>query len=205
MGMIITDAEFISSFPDYKQCPKPVIPEYAFIGRSNVGKSSLLNMLTNRKKLAKVSVTPGKTQTINHFKINNSFYITDLPGYGYAKVSKTSREKFSDMIVEYLLHRENLMNVFVLIDSRLPLQQVDDEFMKWLGEKEIPFSIVFTKIDKLGTTQIQKNYQAFEMQMLKWWEEMPRVFFTSSEKKAGGEEIIDFMRESNSAFVLPPK
>ncbi len=203
--MIITDAQFISSFPDYKQCPKPVIPEYAFIGRSNVGKSSLLNMLTDRKKLAKVSSTPGKTQTINHFKINKSFFITDLPGYGYAKVSKTSRELFSGMIADYLLHRENLMCVFVLIDSRLPLQQVDDEFMKWLGEKEIPFAIVFTKIDKLSTGQIQKNYETFERQMLKWWEVMPHVFFTSAEKKSGGDEIIGYMQENNAAFVLPPK
>lgn len=203
--MIIKDAQFISSYADYRKCPKPVIPEYAFIGRSNVGKSSLLNMLTGKKKLAKVSVTPGKTQTINHFKINNSFFITDLPGYGYAKVSKSSREKFSDMIVEYLLHRENLMSVFVLIDSRLPLQQVDNEFMLWLGEKEIPFTIVFTKIDKLSTSQIQKNFAAFENQMLKWWEALPRVFFTSSEKKTGGEEIIHFMEETNASFVMPPK
>lgn len=201
--MNIKEAQFISSVVDYKKCPKPNLPEYAFIGRSNVGKSSLINMLTGKKKLAKVSATPGKTQTINHFRVDDKFYITDLPGYGYAKVSKGSRHKFSDMIVDYILRRENLMCVFVLIDSRLPLQQIDSEFMRWLGEKEISFAIVFTKIDKLSLTQLQKNITAIENDMLKWWEFMPTYFLTSSEKKTGGEELLNYIKESNPAFVKP--
>ena len=165
--MIIKSAQFVISNTDIKLCPKDGKPEYAFIGRSNVGKSSLINMITERNKLAKTSGRPGKTQLINHFIINDEWYLVDLPGYGYAKASKTSRAKWEKFISEYLTQREELLNVFVLLDCRLEPQQIDLEFMNWCGEKEIPFSMVFTKIDKVSSTVLQKNLAKYKKEMLK--------------------------------------
>jgi GTP-binding protein len=191
--MIIKTATFLVSNTDHKLCPTDGKPEFAFIGRSNVGKSSLINMLTNNKKLAKTSSTPGKTQLINHFEINEKWYLVDLPGYGYAKVSKVSRMKFEKFISEYLLERKVLVNTFVLLDSRLPPQKIDIEFMNWCGEKGIPFSMVFTKIDKLSSSELQKNLALYKKEMLKYWDELPPVFTTSSESKFGQEKILNYI------------
>ena len=188
--MKITTAEFISSYADVAKCPPPDKPEFAFIGRSNVGKSSLINMLTNSKKLAKTSVTPGKTQTINHFLINSSWYLVDLPGYGYANVSKSTRAGFGKMIENYVLKRENLTCLFVLLDSRLPPQAIDLDFVEWAGSKDIPLGIVFTKIDKLKQNELQKNMKKYKETLLTRWEELPTIILTSSEKKSGKEEVI---------------
>lgn len=205
--MEINQAEFVKSSTDLSQCPDPVIPEYAFIGRSNVGKSSLINMLTSRNNLAKTSSNPGKTQCINHFEINGKgtepWYLVDLPGYGYAKVSKTSREKWMRFIRKYLLERANLMCVFVLLDGRHKPQKIDLEFMEWLGTEGIPFVMVFTKLDKLGAPSFEKNLKAFSDAMLEVWEELPKQFFTSSEKKRGKEELLNFIEESNPLFEIP--
>jgi GTP-binding protein len=171
--MKILTAEFISSFADVSKCPPPDKPEFAFIGRSNVGKSSLINMLTNSRKLAKISVTPGKTQTINHFLINASWYLVDLPGYGYASVSKSTRAGFGAMIENYILKRENLACLFILLDSRLPPQAIDLDFIEWAGSKDIPLALLFTKIDKLKRNDIQKNRKAYEKTLLTRWEELP--------------------------------
>ncbi len=181
-------------------CPEPNMPEYAFIGRSNVGKSSLINMLTDRKKLAKTSATPGKTQLINHFIIDKNWYLVDLPGYGYAKVSKTERNKWEGFIRRYFLERPNLMCAFVLLDSRLAPQKIDIEFMNWLGGKGIPFVMVFTKIDKLSSTQLNKNLQAYRKEMLKYWEFLPQVITTSSESKIGRDSIIELIHKTNPLF-----
>ncbi|MBN9292555.1 MAG: YihA family ribosome biogenesis GTP-binding protein [Flavobacteriia bacterium] len=191
--MNIKSAKFLVSNTNVKDCPKTDKREFAFIGRSNVGKSSLINMLTGQNKLAKTSQTPGKTQLINHFEINDSWFIVDLPGYGYAKVSKTQREKFGQMISGYLLHRENLITTFVLVDSRLEPQKIDVEFMNWCGEKGIPFSIVFTKIDKLSSSELQKNLARYKKELLKFWEELPPVFTTSSESKFGREKLLNYI------------
>lgn len=191
--MIIKTATFIVSNTDHKSCPTDEKPEFAFIGRSNVGKSSLINMLTNNKKLAKTSATPGKTQLINHFEINEKWYLVDLPGYGYAKVSKVNRNLFEKFISEYLLERKTLVNTFVLIDSRLLPQKIDIEFMNWCGEKGIPFAIVFTKIDKLSSSELQKNLTAYKKEMLKYWDELPPVFTTSSESKFGQEKLLNYI------------
>jgi GTP-binding protein len=188
---------------DITKCPIPQIPEYAFIGRSNVGKSSLINMLANIKNLAKISGKPGKTRLINHFIMNKSWYLVDLPGYGFAKASKTHRNKYEKFINEYMLKRENLMNVFLLIDSRHPPQFIDIDFMEWLGTSQIPFSIVFTKIDKLNRSQKGSFYAAYEAEMLKTWEEMPPHFITSSETKDGRDELLNYIEEINGAFVKP--
>jgi len=196
--MKIKTAEFVISNTDYKKGPTDGKPEYAFIGRSNVGKSSLINMLTNHKKLAKTSGKPGKTQLINHFIINDEWYIVDLPGYGYAKASKTSRAKWEKFIVEYLTNRKSLVTIFVLLDSRLEPQKIDLEFMNWCGEKELPFSMVFTKIDKLSSTQLQKNLAKYKKEMLKYWEELPPVFTTSSESKFGQEKLLNYIGDLNS-------
>lgn len=193
--MIIKTATFVVSNTDHKLCPTDGKPEFAFIGRSNVGKSSLINMLTNHKKLAKTSSTPGKTQLINHFEINNNWYLVDLPGYGFAKASKVARLKWEKFISEYLTQREPLMNIFVLIDSRLEPQQIDLEFMNWCGEKGLPFSMVFTKIDKLSSSAMQKNIAAYKKEMLKYWEELPPVFITSSESKFGQEKLLNYIDE----------
>ncbi len=179
--MKINTAEFVISNSDVSKCPKDFLPEYAFIGRSNVGKSSLINMLVEQKKLAKTSGKPGKTQLINHFIINDEWFLVDLPGYGYAKASKIAREKWEKFIVEYLTNREQLINVFVLLDSRLEPQKIDLEFMNWCGEKQIPFSMIFTKIDKISSTALQKNLAKYKKEMKKFWDEIPPVFTTSAE------------------------
>jgi len=198
--MKITTAEFISSYADVSKCPAPDKPEFAFIGRSNVGKSSLINMLTNSKKLAKTSVTPGKTQTINHFLINASWYLVDLPGYGYASVSKSTRAGFGKMIENYILKRENLSCLFILIDSRLSPQAIDLDFIQWAGGKEIPLALLFTKIDKLKRNELEKNVKLYENKLLSQWEELPTIILTSAEKKNGKEEVLatieDVLNES---------
>ena len=195
--MKIKKAEFVISNTDYRLCPKNNLPEYAFIGRSNVGKSSLINAIVNNKKLAKTSSTPGKTQLINHFIINEQWYLVDLPGYGYAKTSKSQRALFHEMISNYLLNRSSLIALFVLIDSRHKLQKIDNEFMIFLAENQIPFVIVFTKIDKLGKNIIKKNIENFKKEMLKNWEEIPEVFLSSSESRLGIKEITSYIAKLN--------
>lgn len=191
--MIIKDAQFVLSNTDVKKCPDGNTPEFAFIGRSNVGKSSLINMLTNRKGLAMTSSTPGKTMLINHFIINNEWYLVDLPGYGYARRGKDGREKLREIIENYILEREQLTCLFVLIDMRLEPQKIDLEFMEWLGECGIPFSIVFTKVDKLGKGIVRSNRKTYEAALLKSWEELPPIFETSSEKFMGKEELLGYI------------
>lgn len=195
--MVIRSAKFVISSPSIEKCPKPSLPEYAFIGRSNVGKSSLINMITGIKTLAKVSQTPGKTQIINHFLINDKWYIVDLPGYGYAKVSKTSRKLFSGMITSYIQNRENLYCLFVLIDSRLEPQKIDIEFINWLGEKEIPFALIFTKTDKINTPTLQSNIAIYKKEILNYWEELPKIFTCSAVTRIGRDEIIEYIEEIN--------
>jgi GTP-binding protein len=198
--MKIIDAKFLVSNTNPDKCPPPILPEYAFIGRSNVGKSSLINMLTERVKLTKTSSTPGKTQLINHFEINNKWYIVDLPGYGFAKAPKAERKKWEEFIQRYLSTRENLMNTFVLLDSRLEPQAIDLEFMDWCGEKGIPFSMVFTKIDKLSSSALQKNLTAYKKEMLKSWDELPPIFTTSSTSSFGREKILNYIEDINKAW-----
>jgi GTP-binding protein len=198
--MIIKDAAFVVSNTDHRLCPTDGRPEFAFIGRSNVGKSSLINMLTGNKKLAKTSGTPGKTQLINHFEINKEWYLVDLPGYGFAKVSKKERAKFEVFISEYLLHRTTLMNVFVLIDCRLEPQKIDVEFMNWCGQKQIPFCIVFTKIDKVSSSVLGKNLAKYKKEMLKHWDEIPPVFTSSSESAFGKEKILNYIDQINNSL-----
>jgi GTP-binding protein len=194
--MKITSAEFISSFADVAKCPPPDKPEFAFIGRSNVGKSSLINMLTNSRKLAKTSVTPGKTQTINHFLINNSWYLVDLPGYGYASVSKSTREGFGKMIEDFVLKRKNISCLFVLIDARLEPQANDLNFIQWAGSKDVPLALVFTKIDKLRRNELQKNLKQYEKTLLTYWEELPTIILTSSVEKDGKDELLLLIDEA---------
>ena len=200
--MVIKKAEFTLSAPTVAMCPKDTKPEYAFIGRSNVGKSSLINMLTNNKKLAKTSATPGKTLLINHFIINNEWYLVDLPGYGYAKRSKQEVQKLDQMIRGYILQREQLVNVFVLVDIRLEPQKVDLEFMEWLGLSSIPFSIVFTKSDKLSNAKNTANVEAYKQTLLQTWEELPPIFITSAEKKEGRDEVLDYIEKINKELQL---
>ncbi len=198
--MLIKKADFIISNTDVNKCPEPNKPEYAFIGRSNVGKSSLINMLVNKKNLAKTSGKPGKTQVINHFLINENWYIVDLPGYGYASVSKQKRTDFAQIIKQYLTKRKNLMSVFVLIDSRLNPQKIDVEFMAWLGELRIPFVICFTKQDKLSKSESEINLMNYKKEMLKYWEYLPQFFKTSSSKNRGKNEILNFIDATNKLF-----
>jgi len=195
--MDIKTAEFSLSAPMVSMCPKDTKPEYAFIGRSNVGKSSLINMLTNNKKLAKTSATPGKTLLINHFIINKEWYLVDLPGYGYAKRSKTEVAKLDQMIRGYILQREQLVNVFVLVDIRLEPQQIDLEFIDWLGQSGVPFAIVFTKADKLTANKANQSVEAYKKKLLETWEELPPVFLTSAEKKQGRDEVLDYIEQIN--------
>ncbi|TGE04153.1 ribosome biogenesis GTP-binding protein YihA/YsxC [Hymenobacter fodinae] len=195
--MIIREAKFLMSNSRVEQCPAPTMPEYAFIGRSNVGKSSLINMLTGQKGLAKTSSLPGKTQLINHFLINNEWYLVDLPGYGYAKVSKESRVKWGRMINYYLHKRENLACVFVLLDARHPPQAVDLDFMETLGSGGIPFVMVFTKADKLSGSKAQQNVVDYLRKMEETWDELPRHFLTSAEEKTGRDEVLNFIEEVN--------
>jgi GTP-binding protein len=201
--MKIKTASFVISEPNWKDCPKPLIPEYAFIGRSNVGKSSLINMLCNNKGLAKTSSTPGKTQLINHFLINEKWYLCDLPGYGYAKVSKKSRAIWQKMIRGYLINRENLMNTFVLIDVRIKPQTLDIEFMQFLGENDVPFSIVFTKSDKIKQKEVAANVKAYQNELYRYWEELPPFLVSSSEKALGKREILSYIEEINPLFKKP--
>ena len=195
--MEINSSEYSISSPTVGMCPKDTKPEYAFIGRSNVGKSSLINMLCNHKGLAKTSSTPGKTLLINHFIINKEWYLVDLPGYGYAKRSKTQRDKLEQMIAQYILQRQQLTNVFVLIDIRHDPQTIDREFIDWLGQSQIPFCIVFTKADKLSKAELERNVEAYKQRLMEDWEELPPVFITSSESKLGREEILDFIEQQN--------
>lgn len=196
-NMEIKQAEFSLSAPVVSMCPKDTKPEYAFIGRSNVGKSSLINMLTNNKKLAKTSATPGKTLLINHFIINKEWYLVDLPGYGYAKRSKKEVDKLDQMIRGYILQREQLVNVFVLVDIRLEPQKIDLEFIDWLGLSSIPFAIIFTKADKLTPNKVRQNVEAYKKVLLESWEELPPIFITSSEKKQGRDEVLDYIESIN--------
>ena len=195
--MDIKKAEFCLSAPMVSMCPKDNKPEYAFIGRSNVGKSSLINMLTNNKKLAKTSATPGKTLLINHFIINNEWYLVDLPGYGYAKRSKKEVGKLEQMISGYILQREQLVNVFLLVDVRLEPQKIDLEFIQWLGDSSIPFAIVFTKADKLSAMKVSQQVETYKKVLLETWEELPPVFITSAEKKQGRDEVLDYIDRIN--------
>ncbi len=194
--MEIKQAEFVSSESDVRKCPSPVKPEFAFIGRSNVGKSSLLNMLTNKKKLAKTSNTPGKTQTINHFIINDNWYLVDLPGYGYANVSKEKRAGFGTIIENYILKRENLHCLFILIDSRLEPQKIDLEFIQWVGEKEIPLCLVFTKADKLTKNLLKRNISVYRSTLQKYWEDLPTMVVTSAVSKLGKDELLSFIEKA---------
>jgi len=198
--MEIKTAEFSLSSPRVSMCPADTKPEYAFIGRSNVGKSSLINMLCRNKKLAKTSSTPGKTLLINHFIINKEWYLVDLPGYGFAKRSKSEIQKIEQMIRGYILEREQLVNVFVLIDVRLEPQAIDLEFMNWLGVSSVPFSIVFTKADKLTHAKVRANVDAYIQRMLETWEEMPPYFVTSAEKRDGREQVLDYIDQINMSL-----
>ena len=195
--MEISNAEFIVSNTDVKKCPPGHLPEYAFIGRSNVGKSSLINMLTGRKGLAMTSATPGKTMLINHFLINDSWYIVDLPGYGYARRGMKGQEQIRTIIEDYILEREQMTNLFLLIDSRLEPQKIDMEFMEWLGENGIPFSIIFTKSDKLKGGRLKMNINAYIRELRKQWEELPPYFVSSSEDRMGRTEILDYIESIN--------
>jgi GTP-binding protein len=195
--MKIKSAEFVVSNSDVAKCPKLTLPEYAFIGRSNVGKSSLINMLTSRKSLAKTSGRPGKTQLINHFLINSTWHLVDLPGYGYARVSKSSKKTFQKFITDYFEKRTQLVSAFVLIDIRHKPQPIDLEFMEYLGESQIPFSIIFTKADKLKPNAIDRNVEDYCNQLLKYWEELPSYFVTSSSKSIGKDELLEFISTTN--------
>lgn len=198
--MKIKEAVFIRSNTDYRKCPNADKPEYAFIGRSNVGKSSLINMLAGNKRLAKISTKPGKTQLINHFLINKLWYLVDLPGYGWAKVSRTERAKWEKMIRDYFLGRENLQCVFVLIDSRLTPQPIDIEFINWLGQKGIPCVIVFTKTDKITSNKVAQSIAKFKKRLLSDWEEMPQYFLSSAVNKTGRDEILSFIANVNENY-----
>ncbi|WP_199415040.1 ribosome biogenesis GTP-binding protein YihA/YsxC [Chitinophaga silvisoli] len=198
--MIIKSAEYLISSPEWEKCPTPNLPEYAFIGRSNVGKSSLINMLANNEKLAKTSGTPGKTQLINHFLVNKDWYLVDLPGYGFAKVSQSQRRSWEKMIENYLRKRPNLVNVFVLIDSRHTPQKLDIDFVNQLGEWQIPFNLVFTKADKSTQAETSKNVKAFLNKLRENWEFLPANFVTSTVKKMGRDKILEFIDEMNMQF-----
>ncbi|MDT0650448.1 ribosome biogenesis GTP-binding protein YihA/YsxC [Autumnicola edwardsiae] len=200
--MKIKNAEFVISNSSVAKCPDSKLPEYAFIGRSNVGKSSLINMLTGRKALAKTSATPGKTQLINHFLINDNWHLVDLPGYGYAKVSKSTKNTFQKFITAYFEKREQMICAFVLVDSRHSPQKIDMEFMQWLGEHQVPFCIIFTKADKLKSKELDLKLENYEAEMLKTWLEMPQYFVTSANTAMGQEEILDYIEEINKNLKL---
>lgn len=200
--MKIKSAEFIVSNSDVEKCPKSMLPEYAFIGRSNVGKSSLINMLTSRKSLAKTSGRPGKTQLINHFLINKNWHLVDLPGYGYARVSKSSKKTFQKFITQYFDYREQLVSAFVLVDIRHAPQTIDLDFMTWLGEHGIPFSIIFTKADKLKPKAIENHVSDYKMVLLETWEEMPNYFITSSSKDIGKDDVLGYIEALNGNMEL---
>jgi len=191
--MVIRTAKFVASYPSVQKCPKTDLPEYAFIGRSNVGKSSLINMLTCTKALAKVSQTPGKTQLINYYLINDSWHLVDLPGYGYAKVSKGEREKFSDIVLNYILKRENMHLLFVLVDSRLEPQDIDIQFINWLGVNQVPFALVFTKTDKVSSMVLEQNIELHKKVLQESWEELPPIFTTSCVTRTGREDVLNYI------------
>lgn len=202
--MNITSADFVGSFDSESKCPSDNKPEYAFIGRSNVGKSSLINMLTSRKSLAKVSNTPGKTQTLNYFDINESWYLVDLPGYGFARTSKKNRKNWEDMIERYFVFRKPLQCAFVLIDIRHDLQAIDLEFINWLGERKVPFSIIFTKADKLKTqNKVGTHVKAINKSLLEYWHSLPDQFISSSADNRGREDILAYIHELNDRFYNP--
>lgn len=202
--MQVKSAEFVMSNSDVAKCPKGLLPEYAFIGRSNVGKSSLINMLTSKKSLAKTSGRPGKTQLINHFLINSNWHLVDLPGYGYARVSKSSKKTFQKFITQYFASREQLVSAFVLVDIRHKPQPIDLEFMQWLGEHGVPFSIVFTKADKLKPKAIENHVEAYKQILLETWEDMPNYFITSSSKDLGKDDILDYIHSLNENMQTSP-
>lgn len=196
--MEIKKSEFVISAPTVSKCLSDTKPEYAFIGRSNVGKSSLINMLCNHKNLAKTSATPGKTLLINHFIINNEWYLVDLPGYGFAKRSKSVQQKITNMITSYILQREQLINTFVLVDIRHEQQKIDREFIDWLGQSNVPFAIIFTKADKLGPVRARQNAEAWMRKLSDTWDELPPYFVTSSETKAGRDEVLGYIEQINA-------
>lgn len=198
--MEIKSAEFVISNTDVKKCPAGNFPEYAFIGRSNVGKSSLINMLTGKKGLAMTSQKPGKTLLINHFIINNNWFLVDLPGYGFAQRGKEGRQNIQRIIEDYILEREQLTNLFVLLDCRHEAQKIDLEFMEWLGENGVPFSIIFTKIDKISKGRLKENLKAYQDKLLETWEELPPILLSSSEKKEGREEILNYIDDINKSL-----
>ena len=198
--MEIKSAEFVISNTDVKKCPAGNFPEYAFIGRSNVGKSSLINMLTGKKGLAMTSQKPGKTLLINHFMINNNWFLVDLPGYGFAQHGKEGRENIQRIIEDYILEREQLTNLFVLLDCRHEAQKIDLEFMEWLGENGVPFSIIFTKIDKISKGRLKENLKAYQDKLLESWEELPPILLSSSEKKEGREDILSYIEDINKSL-----
>ena len=199
--MIIKSAEFVISNTDVNKCPTSTLPEYAFIGRSNVGKSSLINMLTQRKGLAMTSQKPGKTQLINHFLINNEWHLVDLPGYGFARVGQSNRERLKSIIEDYILEREQLTNLFILLDCRHEPQKIDLEFIEWAGENGVPFALVFTKADKLSKGKLASNIEAYKQTLLESWEELPPIFITSSEAKEGREELLNYIEDINKTII----
>jgi len=201
MSMIIKTAQFTISSTGNENCPETDLPEYAFIGRSNVGKSSLINMLTNRNGLARISSTPGKTRLINHFLINDEWYLVDLPGYGYAKISHKQKTDFQTIITDYIRSRKNLSCLFVLLDSRLEPQKIDLRFITWLGTCEVPFALIFTKTDKISASLFEKNKKLCESVLLQTWEELPPVFKTSASKRLGREDILDYINEINRSLL----
>lgn len=194
--MQVKSADFVTSSTDWRKCPETLKPEFAFIGRSNVGKSSLINMLVDRKKLAKTSSTPGKTQTVNHFLVNDSWYLVDLPGYGYASASRSARFEWGKMIEQYLKNRKNLFCTFILLDARLKPQAIDLDFITWMGEHHLPLAILLTKSDKLKQQELAKSKKTIENKLLEQWDELPPLFITSSEKKSGRDKILDFISEA---------
>lgn len=199
--MIIKSAEFVISNTDVKKCPASTLPEYAFIGRSNVGKSSLINMLSQRKGLAMTSQKPGKTQLINHFLINNEWHLVDLPGYGFARVGQSNRERLKSIIEDYILEREQLTNLFILLDCRHEPQKIDLEFIEWSGENGVPFALVFTKADKLSKGKLASNIEAYKQTLLESWEELPPIFITSSEAKEGRDELLNYIEDINKTII----
>lgn len=203
--MKIKSIQFLQSVVDWRNCPKDNFPEYAFIGRSNVGKSSLINMLANHSSLAKISSKPGKTQTINHYLVNKEWFLVDLPGYGYAKISKIMREKWEKMIRDFLLHRENLQLLFVLIDARLEPQKIDVDFINQLGEMQLPFALIFTKTDKISISKVDKNVASYKQKLLETWEEFPAYFLSSAITKKGKEDILNHIEVINQLFLKNEK
>lgn len=200
MAKTMEEVRYVGSYPSITSCPKDEKPEYAFIGRSNVGKSSLINMLTGRNGLARISKKPGKTQMINYFLVQKEWYLVDLPGYGYAKISKKKRREWEIMIEGYLQHRRTLACAFVLIDANIPAQQIDIDFLNWLGDKNVPFTIVYTKTDRLKPAEVQPNIDRIRQELLNHWEALPQEFITSSVKKEGQKEILGFIREVNAGI-----